>query len=162
MDFFDYFLIGAILLVAVMISFTAVSVIKSKRAAAFRKQFSPGKTVPDWRVYAIDEEGNCFCGAEILLENEKDVFGIGRQEDNALRLMRPDIGRHHAKVTRKGIVYTYTDLGSAAGSICDRVPIKEKRLHHLMVVWVNHVALVFANCEVAQDFLARAVENSPR
>jgi len=162
MDFFDYFLIGAILLIVAMISFTAVSVKKNKRVAAQKSQPSPKKITPDWRVYAIDEDGNCFCGADIILENEKDEFGIGRQEGNSLRLMRLEIGRHHAKVTRKGIVYTYTDLGSVAGSICDHEKIKEKRLHHLMVVWVYNVALVFTNCEVAHDFLIRAIKNSPR
>ncbi len=49
----------------------------------------------------------------LILEAE---LGIGRAEDNALRLNDPKVSRHHARVVREGEGYVLTDLGSANGT----------------------------------------------
>lgn len=116
----------------------------------------------DWRVYAVESDGNCMNGSDIVLKTEQDEFVMGRAEGCGLRLMRPQIGRRHAMVTRKGIVYTYYDLGSKAGSVCNGEKIQSRRLEHMLVIWVYDVALVFANCEIQQELIALAVKNSHR
>jgi FOG: FHA domain len=166
MEFFDLFLAAAILAAVAMIGFTVWTVMKNRvktppatsAAASVPNAANAGRV--DWRVYAIDRDGNCFTGSDIVLNREEDEFVIGRGESCQLKLMRPQIGRRHAMVTRKGIVYTYHDLGSNAGSICHGEKIESKRLEHLMVVMVYDVALVFANCEVQQDLVIRAVNHS--
>ncbi len=158
MTLFDVFLIAAVGLAAAAGGFFAWMAARRRRSRRIGHSLSPREKVfADWRVYALDKDGNCFSGAEILLGNARDEFLIGRQQSCGLRLMKPEIGRRHAKVTRKGIVYTYTDLGSHAGSVCGHERISEKRLEHMMVVWVYDVALVFANCETAAELLAQAV-----
>ncbi len=164
MEFFNVFLTVAIFIMAGMIGFTAWSVLRTTGSVPTpaKKGASRGRSAADWRVYAVDEGGNCFCGAEIILPTERDEFIIGRQKGCQLRIMRPEIGRRHAKIGRKGIVYTLYDLGSYAGCVCNHARIKEIRLEHMMVVWINDVALVFVNCEVNPEFITRAVKNSSR
>ena len=162
MEFFDFFLMIAVLAAIGMIGYTGWTVFKKRRIIS---PVTSGNTSGnggrvDWRVYAVDKDDNCFIGSEIVLDGEKDEFIMGRGDGCDLKLMRPQIGRRHAMVNRRGIVYTYHDLGSSAGSICNGKKIESKRLEHLMVVWVYDVALVFANCEVQQDFIIRAVKNS--
>ena len=164
MKFFDIFVIAAILVAVAMIGFTVWTVIIQRKKTPPATQGAPlsGGTRVDWRVYAVDSDDNCFIGSDIVLDGEKDEFVMGRGEGCNMRLMRPQIGRRHAMVTRKGIVYTYHDLGSHAGSICEGEKIKTKRLEHMIVIWVYDVALVFANCDVQQDFIIRAVKQSHR
>lgn len=165
MKAFDFFLIAAILAAAGMIGYTVWTVTRKGVRPSANPVVTQG-TAPvnparvDWRVYAVDKDFNCFNGSDIVLNDENDEFLMGRGESCDLKLMRPQIGRRHAKVTRRGIVYTYHDLGSNAGSVCSGEKIESKRLEHMMVVMVYDVALVFANCEVGQDSVIRAVRNS--
>ena len=48
-------------------------------------------------------------------------LGIGRAEDNALRLNDPKVSRHHARVVRDGESYALIDLGSANGTLVNGV-----------------------------------------
>ena len=54
----------------------------------------------------------------LVLEAE---LGIGRAEDNALRLNDPKVSRYHARVVREGDGYVLTDLGSANGTLVNGV-----------------------------------------
>ena len=51
----------------------------------------------------------------------QDELTIGRAEDNDLELMDPKVSRHHARITRQGMSYVVTDLGSANGTLVDGV-----------------------------------------
>ena len=115
---------------------------------------------PDWRVYAVDRNDNCFTGSGIVLEKEQDEFIMGRGEGCDLKLMLPQIGRRHARVTRRGAVYIYQDLGSKAGSVCRGEKIESKPLEHMMVVMVCDVALVFVNGAARQEHVLSAVRNA--
>jgi len=53
----------------------------------------------------------------------QDELTIGRAEDNDLELMDPKVSRHHARITRQGMCYVVTDLGSANGTLVDGVPL---------------------------------------
>ena len=115
---------------------------------------------PDWRVYAVDRNDNCFTGSGIVLEKEQDEFIMGRGEGCDLKLMLPQIGRRHARVTRRGAVYIYQDLGSKAGSVCRGEKIESEPLEHMMVVMVCDVALVFVNGAARQEHVLSAVRNA--
>ena len=80
MEFFDLFLAAAILAAVAMIGFTVWTVMKNRvktppatsAAASVPNAANAGRV--DWRVYAIDRDGNCFTGSDIVLNREEDVF----------------------------------------------------------------------------------------
>jgi TolB protein len=59
-------------------------------------------------------------GKEISLRED---LGIGRAEDNELKLFDPQVSRHHARIAREGASYILTDLGSSNGTLVDGVRI---------------------------------------
>ena len=83
----------------------------------------------------------------------------GILDDRSLTLVRKEFDR--LKGSNGYSEYEIGEyIGSNAGSICHGEKIESKRLEHLMVVMVYDVALVFANCEVQQDLVIRAVNHS--
>jgi hypothetical protein len=163
MELFNIAFIVSIIIVVFMVALNAsVVILRYKNSKKKQKDQGIMDVNVDWQVYIVEKDGNCLSKGDINLENEKDEFIIGRSDESSLKLKDEHIGRKHAKVTRKGIVYTYYDLGSRAGSICNHEKIESKRLEHMMVVWVEKYALVFANCDVSNDELAKAVRNSPQ
>lgn len=158
MEFFDIFLAASVLAAVAMIGFTVWTVMRKRGNTSAAVPADAAKQ--NWRVYAVDKDDNCFNGCDIVLDREEDEFLLGRGDDCNLKLMRPQIGRRHAAVTRKGTVYTYRDLGSNAGSVCNGEKIQSKRLEPMTVIRVYDVALVFADCDVPQEFLIRAVHQS--
>ena len=67
-------------------------------------------------------------GARQLVNLNKDVFRIGRMQDNDLAINHDFISRYHAEVVFDGHSYTYIDKRSRGGSFVSHERISEKPL----------------------------------
>ncbi len=73
-----------------------------------------------------------------------DELTIGRAEDNDLKLLDPQVSRHHAHISRDGQRFVLTDLGSANGTFVDGERLScPHYLRHGERVRIGDVELVF-------------------
>ena len=69
---------------------------------------------------------------------------IGRAEDNDLRLTDPRASRHHACVSREGVDFVLTDLGSANGTLLDGVRLTgPHRLKHGECISIGETEITY-------------------
>jgi pSer/pThr/pTyr-binding forkhead associated (FHA) protein len=64
-----------------------------------------------WKLTIEDEDGQ-----QTLLPLAHDVYGVGRDESNAVRLTERNISRHHATIRKNGSGWVLEDLSSYNGT----------------------------------------------
>ncbi|OGS46548.1 MAG: hypothetical protein A2539_01580 [Elusimicrobia bacterium RIFOXYD2_FULL_34_15] len=90
-------------------------------------------------------------GAAVIKEIpvEKDVFTIGRKDDNDVVIDNPAVSGHHAKIFKQGDVYFLEDLNSTNGTFLNETKILKAGIHNKDQVGLAKHTLVFINEEEA-------------
>ena len=151
MEDFFFFLIACSVVVTVFVIYTIFVVISRKRnnpkddtVNTNQNETKYSAVIVDWRIYAVEKNGNCLWSSDVVINDEHDMFLIGKSDDSDFQLINDSgISRNHAFIKREKLDYYYVDSDSTNGSKYKGEFIKSISIEPMMIIWISDMALLF-------------------